>query len=329
MSQIVIYDQQGQNVEVRIDGDTVWLTQKQMSELLQTSVDNIGLHLKNIYEDEELEEKSTTEESSVVQTEGKRKVSRKIRQYNLDAILSVAYRVNSKQGVRFRQWATRILREHLTNGYTLHRQRFEKNAQALEAALLLVRQTALTSANTDDVGRGFVEIMGRYTQTFLLLQRYDEGLLTEPDGRIGGLLPSLAETRQLLAALKKDLKKRGETTDLFAREREDALPALLGNLSQTIFGKPAYPTIESKAAHLLYFVIKNHPFSDGNKRSAACLFIDFLNRNGALMHQGQPIINDAGLTALALLVAESHPHQMDVMIHLIMNILVYPKTERL
>jgi prophage maintenance system killer protein len=328
MSKIIIYEQEGRSVEVKLDGDTVWLTQKQMSEILETSTDNIGLHIKGIYEDGELDERATTEESSVVQKEGKRSVSRKVKHYNLDMIISVAYRVNSKRGVRFRQWATRILKEHLTQGYTLNRQRFEKNAEELEAALRLIHQTAHTASLGSDVGIGLIDVISRYTQTFLLLQRYDEGLLTEPAGTAGGKLPKMAEVRKILAILKADLRQRAEAGDLFAQERGDALEAIFGNLDQTVMGNPAYPTIESKAAHLLYFVIKNHPLSDGNKRSAACLFIDFLHRNEALMKNGQPIINDVGLAALALLIAESAPSQKDVMIRLIMNMLAPSQQEK-
>jgi prophage maintenance system killer protein len=241
--------------------------------------------------------------------------------YDLNVIISVGYRVKSPQGVRFRQWATRILKEHLTRGYTLHQQRFEQNAHELETALRLIRKTAQTPELTLETGRGLIDVIGRYTQTFLLLQRYDEGLLTEPAGTTGGALPDIADVRHILTALKTDLQKRGEAGNLFATERGDALESLFGNLQQSVFGKPAYPTIESKAAHLLYFVIKNHPLSDGNKRSAACLFIDFLHRNGALMRHGQPIINDVGLAALALLIAESNPNQKETMIRLVMNML--------
>ncbi len=325
MSEIIIYEQEGRPVEVRLEGDTVWLTQQQMADLLETKIPNINMHIKGIYADGELEEKATIQESLIVQTEGKRSVSRNVKHYNLDMIISVAYRVNSKRGVRFRQWATGVLRDHLTQGYTFNRQRFESNAQELEAALRLIQKTASASELTLDAGRGLVDVIGRYTQTFLLLQRYDEGLLTEPAGTTGGVLPSMAEVRQILTALKTDLQQRGEASDLFARERDDALEALFGNLAQSVFGNPAYPTIESKAAHLLYFVIKNHPLSDGNKRSGACLFVDFLHRNGALMRNGQPIINDIGLAALALLVAESAADQKEIMIHLIMNMLAPPR----
>lgn len=154
------------------------------------------------------------------------------------------------------------------------------------------------------------------------LQQYDEGLLNDPPGQDGGVLPTIDEARTALAGLKAQLMARGEATDLFARERGDALQALLGNLAQTVFGESAYPSIESKAAHLLYFVVKNHPFTDGNKRSGAYLFVDFLHRNRRLLDaSGQPVINDTGLAALTLLVAESDPQHKDVLIRLVMHML--------
>jgi prophage maintenance system killer protein len=241
--------------------------------------------------------------------------------FNLDVIISVGYRVKSRRGTQFRIWATRTLREHLVKGYTLDRQRFTRNATELEAALALVRKAAAGEALTTDQGRGLVDVIARYTQTFLLLQRYDEGLLADPKGTPGGVLLVVDEARAAVARLKVDLLARREATDLFGREREHGLAALLGNLDQSVFGEPAYPTIESKAAHLLYFVIKNHPFSDGNKRIGSFLFVDFLNRNGRLFRNGEAVINDVGLAALALLVAESVPKDKDVMIRLVMNML--------
>jgi prophage maintenance system killer protein len=314
----------GVRVEVKLDRDTVWLTQRQMADLFDTSTDNVGLHLKNVFADKELEEGATAEDFSVVQSEGKRRVRREVKHYNLDAIISVGYRVNSSRGVRFRQWATNTLRDHLVRGYTLNQQRFEHNARELEAALALVRKAAAGEGLSTDQGRGLVDVIARYTQTFLLLQRYDEGLLVEPKGIAGGVLPQVNEARSAIAHLKRDLLKRGEATDLFGREREEGLAALLGNLDQSVFGAPAYPTVESKAAHLLYFVIKNHPFSDGNKRIGSFLFVEFLHRNGRLMRDGEAVINDVGLAALALLVAESLPADKDVMIRLVMNMLAGP-----
>lgn len=321
---IVIFETGERVVEVRLEGETVWLNQGQMAELFGTSTDNISLHLKNIYADQELEESATTEDFSVVRQEGARQVKRQLKHYNLDAIISVGYRVNSTRATRFRQWATKVLREHLTRGFSLDRERFEKNAAELEAALALVKKAAAGEGLTADMGRGLVDVIARYTQTFLWLQRYDEGLLTAPAGSPGGVLPTLEEARAALVRLKADLMARGEASDLFGRERGDAFAAILGNLEQTVFGEPAYPTIETKAAHLLYFIIKNHPFADGNKRSGAFLFVDFLARNGRLLRDGEPVINDVGLAALALLVAESDAKNKEVMIRLVENMLALP-----
>ena len=237
---LVFFQEAGQPVEVRLDTrrDTVWLSQRQMADLFETSTDNISLHLKNIFADGELSEEATTEESSAVRQEGKRQVTRKLQHYNLDAIISVGYRVSSKRAVLFRQWATRILREHLTQGYTLNRQRFEANARELEATLQLVRTAVQNPELRSDEGRGLVDVVTRYAQTFLLLQRYDEGLLTEPKTVAGGALPTFDEARAALAALKSDLVARGEATALFAQERGDAFGAMLGNLDQSVFGEP-------------------------------------------------------------------------------------------
>ena len=231
-------------VEVKLDRDTVWLTQRQMSELFDTTPENVLMHLKNIYADGELEEPATAKDFLAVRTEGKRQVQRRLKHYNLDAIISVGYRVNSRRGVRFRQWATQTLREHLVRGYTLNRQRLEHNARELEAALALVRKAAAGEALSTDQGRGLVDVIARYTQTFLLLQRYDEGLLVEPKGIAGGVLPAAGEARSAIACLKHDLLARGEATELFGREREEGLAALLGNLDQSALGEPAYPTVE-------------------------------------------------------------------------------------
>ncbi|MFK0572937.1 RhuM family protein [Endozoicomonas sp.] len=277
-----IFSGESGDVRVQLDGETVWLTQRQMGQVFGTTPENILMHLKNIFKDQELEELATSKDFLVVQQEGKRQVQRNLKHYDLDAIISVGYRVNSKRAVLFRQWATGILKDHLTRGYTINQQRFEQNALELEAALRLVRKAAATSELQGDTGRGLIEIISRYTQTFLWLQRYDEGLLNEPHGQPGGTLPTEQQATKALAELKQQLMERGEATDLFARPRGDGLGALLGNLDQSAFGEPAYPTLESKAAHLLYFVVKNHPFTDGNKRSGAFLFVDFLHRNGRL-----------------------------------------------
>lgn len=323
--QITLYQTADGSTElgVHIQEDTVWLRQEQMSELFGRERSVITKHLRNIFSEGELEANSVCANFAHTAEDGK---TYQVKHYNLDVIISVGYRVKSVQGTRFRQWATQVLRQHLVQGYSLHQARFEQNAAELEQALALIRKAARSPAITAEAGSGLVEIVSRYTQTFLWLQRYDEGLLNEPDGQPGGNLPSETEASAALLELKQSLLARGEATDLFGRPRGDGLGALLGNLDQTAFGEPAYPTLESKAAHLLYFMVKNHPFTDGNKRSGAFLFVDFLHRNGRLLNtRGEPVINDTGLAALTLLVAESDPKQKDTLIRLIMNMLAAPE----
>ena len=316
MSEIIIYEPaDGGQVTVRLEGESLWLTQEQMAELFGRERSVITKHLRNIFQDGELIEESNVQYLHIAGSD------KPVKFYNLDAIISVGYRVNSKRGTQFRQWATSILRDHLMQGWTLDRVRFEHNSAELEAALALIRKAAQSPDLIADTGRGLVDIVSRYTLTFLLLQGYDEGLLTDPNGTAGGVMPSLDNVRHSIANLKADLMSRGEASDLFGLERGDTLAAILGNLDQSVFGEPAYPSVERKAAHLLYFVIKNHPLADGNKRTGAFLFVDFLNRNNALMRDGQPVINDIGLAALALLVAESAPAQKETMIRLIENML--------
>ncbi|MDF1528184.1 MAG: virulence protein RhuM/Fic/DOC family protein [Sedimenticola sp.] len=319
--QIEIFQSEGgqARVEVHFEQDTAWLSQAQMVDLFEKNKRTVSEHIRNIFKEGELQEEAVVRKFRTTADDGK---SYNVSHYNLDVVISVGYRVKSQRGTQFRIWATQRLREYLTKGYTLNQQRFEQNAKELEAALTLIKKAAQSPAITAEAGTGLVEIVSRYTQTFLWLQRYDEGLLIEPQGQAGGTLPTEVEAKQALADLKANLMQRGEATDLFARERADGLSSILGNLDQTVFGEPAYPSIESKAAHLLYFMVKNHPFTDGNKRSGAFLFVDFLHRNKRLLNeQEQPVINDTGLAALTLLVAESAPDQKETMIRLIMNML--------
>jgi prophage maintenance system killer protein len=322
--EIVIYrpGDGGGCLEVRLEQESLWLSLNQIAAVFERDKSVISRHLSNVFREGELNRGSTVAFFATVQDEGGRTVERQVEYFNLDAILSVGYRVNSKRGTQFRIWATGVLREHLTRGLTINRQRLEENAREIEAALVLVRQAVASPQLTTDMGRGLVEVIARYTQTFLWLQRYDEGMLTEPKGEPGGVLLTLAEARGAVARLREDLISRQEAGGMFGQERGDGLSAILGILQQSVFGQPAYPSIESKAAHLLYFIIKDHPFSDGNKRIGAMLFVDFLNRNGRLfLPSGEAIINDIGLAALALLTAESNPRDKDVMIRLTMNML--------
>ena len=311
-------------VDVYFEQNTVWLTQGQIVELFDKNKRTISEHIRNIFKEGELQEDSVVRQSRITAADGK---SYNVNHYNLDVIISVGYRVKSQQGTQFRIWATERLREYLVQGYALNQQRFDQNAAELQQAIALIRKAAQAPDINATTGRGLVEIVSRYTQTFLWLQRYDEGLLNDPQGQIGGDLPTPEIAMQALQELKQALMARGEATALFAHPREDGLSAIFGNLNQSAFGESAYPTIESKAAHLLYFVVKNHPFSDGNKRSGAFLFVDFLHRNQRLLNErGEPVINDTGLAALTLLVAESDAKQKETLIRLIMHMLARPCT---
>jgi prophage maintenance system killer protein/prophage antirepressor-like protein len=319
MSDIVIFEAESQQVEVRLEGETLWVTQSQMAELFGTSTDNVSLHLKNIYQDKELDEQATTEDFSVVRQEGSRQVKRQIKHYNLDAIISVSYRVNSSQATRFRQWATRVLREHLTQGYSLNEHRLAQQGLAeLEQAVDLLGKTLTRQELVTDIGREVVGLILGYAKTWRLLLDYDEGKLNVPAGAqpARGVL-RLEEARRALDALAGELRQRGEASDLFARDRGEGLSAILGNIEQTMFGDPLYKTREERAAYLLYFVIKNHPFSDGNKRSGAFLFLLYLRQENMRL-----TLDENGLTALTLLIAESDPKAKDLMVRLVMNLLV-------
>ncbi len=320
---IVVYEtEDGEaRVDVRFDRDTAWLTQRQMADLFETSTDNISVHLSNIFSTEELERKATTEDSSVVRTEGSRQVRRTLTHYNLDAIISVGYRVNSRRGVRFRQWATRTLREHLVRGFTLNQQRLaERGLQEARDTLDLLASTLRNQALVDSTGQEVLDLIGGYADTWRLLLEYDEHQLAAPPG----VQPARGVLRQeravgAIAEFKRELTTRGEASALFGNPRGDALEAILGNIEQTMFGQPLYQSREAKAAHLLYFVVKDHPFTDGNKRIGSLLFLLYLKQEGA-----EHRLNPQALTALTLLIAESAVTSKDLMIRLIINLLAEP-----
>lgn len=232
MSEIRIFESATGRIQVILDEETVWLSLNQLSELFERDKSVISRHLRRIFAEEELNRDSVVAKNATTASDGK---TYQVEFFNLDAIISVGYRVNSRRAVLFRQWATSTLKEHLTQGYTINQQRF----QELEAALKLVRKAAASPQLQADTGRGLVEIISRYTQTFLWLQRYDEGKLNEPHGQHGGTLPTAQQASNDLATLKQQLMAKGEATDLFARPRGDGLGALLGNLDQTAFGEPA------------------------------------------------------------------------------------------
>jgi prophage maintenance system killer protein len=312
-------------VEVRLDRETVWLSLDQMAKLFRRNKSVISRHLRNIFISKELNRKSTVAKNATVQKEGGRQVVREIEYFNLDAILSVGYRVSSKQGTQFRIWATRTLRDHLLRGYTLNEKRLrEKGLGEIEQAVGLLTRTLTQNAFVTDEGRAVLEVVQQYTRAWRLLLEYDEGRLAEsplhPVKPAASL--SLEEAKAVIARLRETLAERGEASDLFGAERSDQLHGILGAIDQTFGGQALYPTVQARAAHLLYFVIKDHPFTDGNKRVGTLLFLEYLRRNGMLVTaDGRPRLADNAMVALSLLVAESEAAQKDLMIRLILNLL--------
>ncbi len=318
--EVAVYEDAGGEVrvDVRLDRETVWLTQRQMAEVFDSTADNVGLHLRNVYSSGELEERATSEDFSVVQTEGRRKVRRRLKHYNLDAIISVGYRVNTKRGVRFRQWATRTLHGHLVQGFTVNERRLaERGLREARETLDLLARTLSNQALVDDTGQAVLDLIAGYADTWRLLLEYDEDRLPEPPGT-GPSSGVLDHDRAVsaIAEFRRELMAREQASPLFGSPRGDALAGILGNIEQTMFGEPLYRSREEKAAHLLYFVVKDHPFTDGNKRIGSLLFLLYLKQE-AIEHG----LNPQALTALTLLVAESAPAGKDLMIRLIVNLL--------
>jgi len=302
-------------LDVRIDSETVWLTQAQIAELFGVQVPAINKHLANIYEDGELERRATISKMETVRQEGRRTVRRNIEHYSLDAIISVGYRVNSKMATAFRQWATRVIRERLIGA---HRQR-QLDQGRLQALGMLASHVL-----TDDEAHALLNIIGRFSNSWQMLRQYDENQLPDrpatPTKRMKRL--TLRQANAAISALKARLMQKGEASALFGLDRGDGLASILGNIEQTFGGKALYPSVEERAAVLLYFVIKNHPFTDGNKRIGSLLFVHFLDKNDCLARpDGSQRFNDNALVAVALLVAESDPKQKDVVIRLIIAML--------
>lgn len=305
--------------EVRLDGETVWLTQDQIGRLFGRERSVITKHLGNVFKEAELAEESNVQNLHIANSD------KPVKHYNLDVIISVGYRVKSPEGTRFRIWANRILKDYLVQGYALNQQRLaqqQENIRQLERTLSLFQQTLIEQASLPEA-RGLVNVIAGYARTFVLLNQFDSERL--PLGDFATTIHyEIREDEALagIATLKDDMLGRGEASELFGNQKDDSFAGILGNILQSFGGEYLYPSIEEQAAHLLYFVIKNHPFSDGNKRIGAFLFIWFLQRNRHhLKADGELKINDNALAAIALLVAQSDPAQKQLMIHLIMNLI--------
>jgi len=306
-------------VEVLLEGETVWLTQEQMAKLFDKSKSTINEHIQNIYDEKELVLGNSMRKF------GNSEFSTKpTNYYNLDVIISVGYRVKSLRGTQFRIWATRTLKEHLLKGYTINQKRLaETGVQELENALQFIKEASSKRQLTNEEAQGLLEVIAKYAKSWLLLKSYDENNLPITKGNAQKFSLSYSHALDAISQLKNALIAKSEASSIFGNEREHGLEAILGNLEQSFGGQDLYPTLEDKAAHLLYFIIKDHPFTDGNKRIASLLFIHYLDKNNHLYKSnGEMLINDNALVALALLIAESKPQKKELMIALIKNLLV-------
>ncbi|HLB48301.1 MAG TPA: virulence protein RhuM/Fic/DOC family protein [Anaerolineales bacterium] len=309
-------------LDVHLAHDTVWLTQTQMADLFGRERSVITKHINNIFKEGELDRDSVCANFAHTADDGK---TYSVQHFNLDVIISVGYRVKSLRGTQFRIWATHTLRDHLVQGYTLNERRLrEKGLTEMEQAVRLLAQTLSSHELVNDQGRAVLDVVTRYARSWRLLLQYDENRLPEmpahPTRPVAGLSPDIS--RQAIAGLKQALLVKGEATAFFGQERGGALDGILGSIEQTFGGEVLYPSVESRSAHLLYFIIKDHPFADGNKRIGSFLFLLYLDRNGLLTNpDGTPRFADNALVAVALLVAESDPAHKDLLIRLILNLL--------
>ena len=291
------------NVPVSWEQETVWLTRNQMAELFDRDVKTIGKHINNALK-EELDH-STVANFATVQKEGEREVERNIEHYNLDMIISVGYRVKSTRGVQFRKWANSILKQYIIQGYAVNDNRMKQLGE-------VIRIMKRTENSLD--AKQVLSVIEKYSLALELLDDYDHQTMKRPDGNKAVYILSYEECRQVI-----DSMKFSSDSDLFGNEKDDSFKGSIGNIYQSFAGQDIYPTLEEKAANLLYFVTKNHSFSDGNKRLAATMFLYFLDKNGILFDNGVKLIDDHTLVALTIMIAESQPDEKEMMISVVMN----------
>lgn len=291
------------NVPVSWEQETVWLTRNQMAELFDRDVKTIGKHINNALK-EELDN-STVANFATVQMEGGREVERNIEHYNLDMIISVGYRVKSTRGVQFRKWANSILKQYIIQGYAVNANRMNQLGE-------VIRIMKRTENSLD--AKQVLSVIEKYSLALDLLDDYDHQTMKRPDGNKAVYILSYEEYRQVI-----DSMKFSTDSDLFGNEKDDSFKGSIGNIYQSFAGQDIYPTLEEKAANLLYFITKNHSFSDGNKRIAATMFLYFLDKNGILFTDGNKLIDDHTLVALTIMIAESKPDEKEMMISVIMN----------
>ncbi|MDP2685399.1 MAG: virulence protein RhuM/Fic/DOC family protein [bacterium] len=320
---IVIYQAKNGKIEFRGDfnRDTIWASQRQIAKVFNVDVRTINEHLKNIYKTSELMSRATIRKFRIVQKEGGRYVWRDVNLYNLDAIISVGYRVNSKRATQFRVWATKVLKQHLIDGYTINKKRVVKNYDSFMQAVADIQNLLPKHIMLDP--KLVLELVKEFASVWAVLDAYDKDSFNKIGLTKKAIKLSGEELSQAIASFRGELIKKGEASELFAKEKEIGnIQGIVGNVMQSFGGKSVYTTVEEKAAHLLYFMVKNHIFIDGNKRVGAFSFIWFLRK---VRIKGSRNINPSALTALTLLIAESNPKKMEQMVRLVTTLLSVKK----
>ena len=309
-NEIILFENQGVKLEVNLKDETVWLTQKQMAELFDKDRRTITRHIQNIYKDEELEENVVCSFFEHTAEDGKKY---KVQYYNLDMIISVGYRVNSKRGIAFRKWATKILKDYMLKGYAVNQKRLEYLEKTIKLIDIANRMEERLENND---AKEILKVIGDYSKALDLLDDYDHRTLKKIKGNVDERKIQYSDCIDVI-----DKLRFNEESTLFAVERDKGLESIIGNIYQSFAGQDIYKSIEEKAANFLYLTVKNHVFADGNKRIAATLFIYFLNFYGILYKDGRQTIDNNTLAALTLLIAESNPKEKEVLIDLVMNFL--------
>ena len=304
-NELILFETEDRSVTltVPVNQEMVWLSRNQMAELFDRDIKTIGKHINNALR-EELDN-STVAKFATVQNEGGREVERLIEYYNLDVIISVGYRVKSKRGVEFRKWANSVLRQYILRGYAVNNNRIAQLGEVIQ--IMKRTQNSLDSKQV-------LSVIERYSTALDLLDAYDHQNMSRPKGNVATYVLTYEECMDIIASM-----RFGDESDIFGNEKDGSFEGSIGNIYQSFAGQDLYPTLEEKAAHLLYFVTKNHSFLDGNKRIAATIFLYFLDRNGVLFIDGEKTIDDHTLVALTIMIAESKPDEMEMMITVIMN----------
>ncbi len=321
---IIIYETGGKNVQFNLnpEEETIWATQAQMAELFDVNVSAVGKHLRHIYQEGELEEERTCSILEIVQDEGGREVTRKVKVYNLDAVISVGYRVNSRKATDFRIWATKILKKYIVGGVAVNERRLkelsQKQLKEVADTMVIVKRLLAQNELTGAEANGVLEVISQYALTFRTLREYDDGFVKLREAPKATKVLEAGDCMTMIA----ELREKIHGGEMFGKPRGDAFEGALRAIYQSFDGEDVYATVAEKAANLLYFVIKDHPFFDGNKRIAVFLFMIFLAMNEySLTAQGEAKISDRALVAIALMIAESEPREKGLMTAVVCKIL--------